>query len=131
MNRHLINSQADRQNILHRPDALAAREKASGVVGIPIESRSVLLKKPVTVFLAIKPRTVDNDLENFADEPRQNGYELIRGKRLQRLKLSRQATFGHEAHFVTKNTIPRMLDFLAVRSRRKIAARLALAKDSP
>lgn len=131
MSGDLINLQTDRQNILHHPDAIAAREKASGVVGIPIESRSVLLKKPVTAFLAIKPRTVDNDLENVADEPRQNGYELTRGKRLQRLKLSRQATFGHEAHFVTKTNVPGMLDFLAVRSRRKKAALLALAKDSP
>lgn len=131
MNRHLINSQTDRQNILHHPDALAAREKGPGVVGTPIESHSVLLKKPVTAFLAIKPRTADNDLENFADEPRQSGYALVRGKLLQQLKLSRQVTFGHEAHFVTKTTIPRLLDFPAVRSMRKIAAQLALAKEHP
>lgn len=131
MSKDLVNSQTDRQSILHRPDALAAREKAFGVVGIPIESRSVLPEKQVAAFLAIKPRTVDSDLENFADEPRQNGYALIRGKRLQQLKLSIQATFGHEAHFVTKTTIPRGLDLLALRSRRKKAARLALAKDNP
>lgn len=131
MSKDLVNSQTDRQSILHRPDALAAREKAFGVVGIPIESRSVLPEKQVAAFRAIKPRTVDNDHKNVADEPRQNGYALIRRKRLQQLKVSRQVTFGHEAHFVTKTTIPRLLDFPAVGSRRKKAARLALAKEHP
>ncbi len=131
MSKDLVNSQTDRQSILHRPDALAAREKASGVVGIPIKSRSVLPKKQVAAFLVIKPRTVDQKLKNFADEPLQNGYALIRCKLLQQLKLSRQATFGHEAHFVTKTTVPGMLDFLALRSSRKIAAQLALAKEHP
>lgn len=131
MSKDLINSQTDRQSILHRPDALAARENGSGVVGTPIESRSFLPKKQVAAFLVIKPRTVDQKLENFADEPRLNGYALVRGKLLQQLKLSRQVNFGHEAHFVSKTNVPGMLDFLAVRSRRKIAAQLVLAKEHP
>ena len=131
MSKDLTNSQIDRQNILSNPCALAEVETPVGINGNSFESRSVLPEKQVTAFLAIKPRTADNDLENFADEPRQNGYALVRGKRLPQLKLSRQVNFGHEAHFVTKTTIPRMLDLLALRSRRKIAAQLALAKEHP
>lgn len=131
MSKDLTNSQIDRQNILSNPCALAEVETPVGINGNSFESRSVLPEKQVAAFLAIKPRTVDNDLKNVADEPRQNGYALIRRKRLQQLKVSRQATFGHEAHFVTKTAIPRMLDLLALRSRRKKAAKLALAKDNP
>ncbi len=131
MSKDLTNSQIDRQNILSNPCALEEVETPVGINGNSFESRSVLPEKQVAAFLAIKPRTVDNDLKNVADEPRQNGYALVRGKLLQQLKLSRQATFDDEAHFVTKTTIPRMLDFPAVRSRRKKAARLALAKEHP
>jgi hypothetical protein len=131
MSKDLTNSQIDRQNILSNPCALAEVETPVGINGNSFESRSVLPEKQVAAFLAIKTRTVDNDFENSADEPRQNGHALICGKLLQQLKLSRQVTFGHEAHFVTKTTIPRMLDFPAVRSRRKKAAQLALAKEHP
>jgi hypothetical protein len=131
MNRDLMNAQIDRQNILNNPHALAEVKTPVGISRNSFESRSVPLKGQIADFLGISRRTVDNDLENFADEPWQNGYVLIRGKRLQQLKLSIQAIFGHEAHFVTKTTIPRMLDLLALRSRRKIAAQLALAKDNP
>ncbi len=116
---------------MNNPNALAAREVAYVAAGMPIKSRFVLPHEEAAAFFGLTPRAVDNDLHKSTDEPRQNGYELIRGKRLQQLKLSRQATFGHEAHFVTKTTIPRMLDLLALRSRRKIAAQLALAKEHP
>jgi hypothetical protein len=127
----LSDAYIDRQNILNNPYALVEVEKAAGISGIPFESCPVLLKEQVAAFFEVSTRTVDNDLENSADEPRQNGHALICGKLLQQLKLSRQVTFGHEAHFVTKTTIPRMLDFPAVRSRRQKAAQLALAKEHP
>ncbi len=113
MSRDLTNSQIDRQNILNNPYALAEVEKATGLSGIPFESRSVLLKEQVAAFFEITPRTVDNYLEKFGEELRQNGYELIRGKRLQQLKLSLVSTFGHEASFVTKTTVLGIFDFRA------------------
>ena len=126
-----MTSQIDRQNILNNTNALAEVKTPVGISINSFECRSVPLKGQIAAFLGISRRTVGDDLENSADEPRQNGYELIRGKRLQQLQLSIQATFGHEAHFVTKTTIPRMLDFPVVRSMRKIAAQLALAKEHP
>jgi hypothetical protein len=126
-----MTSQIDRQNILNNTNALAEVKTPVGISRNSFESRSVPLKGQIAAFLAISPRTVDNDLANFADEPRQKGYALLHGKRLHQLSLSRQATFGHEAHFVTKSTVPGTLDFLALRSSRKIAAQLALAKEHP
>ena len=113
MSKDLTNSQIDRQNILNNPFALAEVEKAAGITGISFESRAVLLKEQVAEFFEVTPRTVDSYLEKFSDELRQNGYELVRGKRLQELKLSLQTTFGHEANFATKTTVLGVFDFRA------------------
>lgn len=113
MSKDLTNSQIDRQNILNNPYALAEVEKAAGITGITFESKAVLLKEQVAEFFEVTPRTVDSYLEKFSDELRQNGYELVRGKRLQQLKLSLQATFGHEANFATKTTVLGVFDFRA------------------
>jgi len=113
MSKDLTNSAIDRQNILNNPYALAEIEKAAGIRGIPFEGKSVVLKEQVAAFFEVSTRTVDNYLEKFGDELRQNGYELLKGKRLQDCKLSIQAVFGHEANFVTKTTVLGVFDFRA------------------
>lgn len=127
----LMNSPNDRRNTLNHPYALARAEAGGGVTRVPFECRSVLLKEQSAAVFGIRLRTVGIHLENFADGPWQNWYALTCGKRFQQLKLSLHTTFGHEAHFVTKTTVPGMPDFPAFHSRRKIAASLALAKDTP
>ena len=113
MSKDLTNSAIDRQNILNNPYALAEIEKAAGIRGIPFEGKTVVLKEQVATFFEVTSRTVDNYLEKFSDELRQNGYELLKGKRLQDCKLAIQATFGHEADFVTKTTVLGVFDFRA------------------
>jgi hypothetical protein len=82
MSKDLTNSAVDRQNILNNPYALAEIEKAAGIRGIPFEGKTVVLKEQVAAFLEVTVRTVDNYLEKYGQELRQNGYELLRGKRL-------------------------------------------------
>jgi hypothetical protein len=113
MAKDLTNSAIDRQNILNNPYALAEIEKAAGIRGIPFEGKTVVLKEQVASFFEVTPRTVDNYIERFSEELRQNGYELLRGNRLQDCKLAIQAVFGHEADFVTKTTVLGVFDFRA------------------
>lgn len=113
MSKDLTNSAVDRQNILNNPYALAEIEKAAGIRGIPFEGKTVVLKDQVAAFFEVTPRTVDNYLEKFSDELRQNGYELLRGNRLQNCKIAIQAALGHEADFVTKTTVLGVFDFRA------------------
>jgi len=113
MSKDLTNSSVDRQNVLNNPYALAEIERAAGIHGIPFEGRTVVLKEQVAAFFEVTPRTVDNYLEKFSAELRQNGYELLKGKRLQKCKIAIQATFGHEADFVTKTTVLGVFDFRA------------------
>lgn len=87
MSKDLTNSPVDRQNILNNDYALVEVEKAIGIRGIPFEGGTVVLKEQVADFLEVTVRTIENYLERFGPELVQNGYEVIRGKRLQELKL--------------------------------------------
>jgi hypothetical protein len=111
MSKDLTNSAIDRQNILNNPYAIAEIEKAAGIQGIPFEGKTVVLKEQVADFFEVTPRTIDNYIEKFGDELRQNGYEVLRGNRLKQLKLSLGSQSGHEIDFVTKTTALGVFDF--------------------
>jgi len=86
MSKDLTNSSVDRQNILNNPYALAEIEKAAGIQGIPFEGKTVVLKEQVASFFGVTLRTVENYLEQNAQELSQNGYEVLRGNRLKLFK---------------------------------------------
>ncbi|MDO8578010.1 MAG: DNA-binding protein [Dehalococcoidales bacterium] len=108
MNKDLTNSPLERQNILNNPYALAEIEKAAGIRGIPFEGKTVVIKEQLASFFEVTTRTIDNYLEKFEDELRQNGYEILKGKRLEELKDSIRNNFVHETDFVNK-TMTRQL----------------------
>ncbi len=109
----LTNSGLHRQNILNNPFALREIEKATHIQSIHFEGKSVMLKEQVAAFFEVTPRTVDNYLEKYSDELRQNGYELLRGKRLKNLKKVISDAGGNETDFVTKTTVLGVFDFRA------------------
>lgn len=113
MSKDLTNSSIHRQNILNNPYALQEIEKATHIAGIPFEGKTVVLKEQVAAFFEVTPRTVDNYIDKYGDELRQNGYEVIRGKRLKILKLAISDRGGNETDFVTKTTVLGVFDFRA------------------
>ncbi len=113
MSKDLTTSAIDRQNILNNPYALEEIEKATHIQGIPFEEKMVLLKEQVADFFEVTPRTIDNYIEKFDTELRQNGYEVLRGSRLKTLKIAIQSQFGNETDFVTKTTVLGVFDFRA------------------
>jgi len=113
MSKDLTNSNIERQNILNNPYALAEIEKATHIQGIPFEGKTVVLKEQVAEFFEVTSRTIDNYIEKCGEELRQNGYEILRGKRLKDMKLAISGTFGDETDFVTKTTVLGVFDFRA------------------
>ena len=111
MAKDLTNSAIDRQNILNNPYALAEIEKAAGIQGIPFEGKTVVLKEQVARFFEVTPRTIDNYIEKYGDELRQNGYEVLRGNRLKSFKNAMKEPLAHETSFVTKTTALGVFDF--------------------
>ena len=93
-------SQVDRQNILNNPYALREIEKATRITGIPFEGKTVVLKEQVSAFFEVTPRTIDNYIDKFSEELRQNGYEVLRGNRLKTFKVSVREQGVNETDFV-------------------------------
>lgn len=106
-------SQVDRQNILNNPYAIQEIEKATRIKGIPFEGKTVVTKAQVSSFFEVTPRTIDNYIEKFGEELRENGYEVLRGNRLKSFKKNLFEHYADETDFVTKTTILGIFDFRA------------------
>jgi len=61
----------------------------------------------------VTERTINSYLEKYGEELRQNGYEVLRGKRLKTFKTSAVDHFGKETDFLTKTTVIGIFDFRA------------------
>lgn len=113
MPQDLTASRVDRQNILNNQYAIVEIEKAIAIKAVAFEGRSWLLKEQIAAFFEITPRTIDNYIEKYGDELRQNGYFILRGKRLKEFKLELEKQFGNEIAFITKTTVLGAFDFRA------------------
>jgi hypothetical protein len=115
MSKDLTNSAIDRQNILNNPYALAEIEKAAGIHGIPFEGKTVVLKEQVAAFFEVTLRTIENYLEQNAEELARNGYEVLKGNRLKSLKLAIHGLDVPETDFGNIAKTPQLgvLDFRA------------------
>jgi hypothetical protein len=115
MSKDLTTSAIDRQNILNNPYALAEIEKAAGIRGIPFEGKTVVLKEQLAAFFEVTLRTIENYLEQNAEELARNGYEVLSGNRLKTLKLAIQGQDDPETDFgiILKTARLGVLDFRA------------------
>ena len=111
MSKDLIASQLERQNILNNPYAIEEIELATRLEGIRFENKVFFLKEQLADFFEITNRTIDNYLAQYEDELKNNGYEVLRGKRLQDLKNAIEDQSGNEINFVTKTTVLGIFDF--------------------
>ena len=108
-------SQVDRQNILNNPYVLQELEQVSQIQGIEFEGKTVLLKEQIATFFEVTPRTVENYIDKFSDELRQNGYEVLSGNRLKTLKISISSLDVTETDFGNISKSPQLgiFDFRA------------------
>lgn len=115
MTKDLTNSAIDRQNILNNGYALIEIEKATGVQGIAFEGKTVVLKEQVADFFEVTLRTIENYLEQHTEELAQNGYEVLKGKRLKLLKESIRELDVPETDFGNISKTPQLgvFDFRA------------------
>ncbi len=82
MAKDLTSSQVDRQNILNNDLALSEIQKRSNYKGIVFENKIVFTKDMVAKFFEVDIRTIERYISDFSNELTNNGYEIIKGKRL-------------------------------------------------
>ncbi|MBC8383345.1 MAG: DNA-binding protein [Candidatus Cloacimonetes bacterium] len=113
MKKNLTTSPVDRQNIINNQLAVNEIEKAVGIKGILFEGSYRFTKQQIAEFYEVDNRTIERYLERFKDELTNNGYEVLRAKRLKDYKLAVKNTFGIDIDVVTKTTILGIFDFRA------------------
>ncbi len=84
----LVTNPIERQNILNNQFALSEIEKSLGIKGILFEGSYRFTKKQISDFYEVDPRTIERYLEKYSLELGENGYEVLRGKRLDQFKLN-------------------------------------------
>jgi len=102
-----------RQNVLNNRFAVEEIQKAADVKGILFEGEYRITKKQTADFFEIDERTIDRYLEKFETELRQNGYEVLRGNKLNKFKLALQNTAVTDIHVGHKTVNLAVFNFRA------------------
>ena len=100
MVKDLTNSTVDRQNILNNQYALNEIQKAVKLQGFIFGGKLVFLRDQVADFFEVTHRTIDKYIKKHNNELAQNGYEVLRGKRLADFKLTVKSMDVSEVNFV-------------------------------
>lgn len=82
----LTESVVSRQNILNNQYAMYEVEKQLNLNGINFEDEVIYTKEQLSNLFEVDIRTIERYLETNKDELNRNGYRVIRGEELRRLK---------------------------------------------
>lgn len=82
MAKDLTVSRIDRQNILNNDLAIQEIQSKSGVEGVFWEGKLYITRDDVAAYFAVDIRTISRYIEQNNEELTQNGYEVLKGKRL-------------------------------------------------
>jgi len=67
-------------------------EKAIGIKGVLFEESYRFTKKQIADFYQVDIRTIERYLEKYSKEIAENGYDVLRAKRLKEFKLAVENT---------------------------------------
>lgn len=111
MGKDLTNYNIARQNILNNDFAINEIEQALGIKGVIFEGKIMFTKEMVTTFFDVDNRTIERYISQHSDELKQNGYEILRGKRLKDFIDAYTKDFGTDIHVGTKTTVLGVFNF--------------------
>lgn len=106
----LTNSRIDRQNILNNELAIEEIQEKSGLDGINWDGKLVMTREITAKFFNVDIRTVSRYIEQYKEELTENGYEILRGKRLKTF-LDQAKNSGKDINVSTKTTVLGVFDF--------------------
>lgn len=82
MDKNLTNSQIDRKNILNNEIAVEEIQKNIDVQGLLFDNKIVFTKNMIAQFYGVDGRTIERYISDNSDELLENGYQVLKGKRL-------------------------------------------------
>ena len=113
MAKDLTQSRLDRQNILNNELAIQEIQETSVMEAVFFEDRFLMTKEMVASFFEVDIRTIERYISANAEELKQNGYELLRGRELKAFLRCYDEHFGTDIYVGTKTTVLGVFDFRA------------------
>lgn len=107
----LTTSPHQRQNILNNRYALQTAEQHLGLGGVAYQEETVFTKQQVTALFDISDATVERYIASHGAELKANGYQLLRGKKLNEFKGLVDGTLIDEG---TKTSVLGVFNFRSV-----------------
>lgn len=112
MTKDLTNSRLDRQNILNNEIAVTEIQAKSGMEGVLWNDKIYITREMTANFFDVDIRTISRYLEQNSEELVDNGYEVLRGKKLKSF-LEAAKNSGKDINVPTKTTVLGVFDFRA------------------
>lgn len=112
MAKDLTTSRLDRQNILNNEIAVEEIQEKSGMEGIFWEGKMFVTREMTATFFDVDIRTISRYIEQNSDELAENGYVVLKGKRLKSFIAAANSS-GKDINVPTKTTILGVFDFRA------------------
>lgn len=102
MAKDLTVSRIDRQNILNNDLAVQEIQETSGIKGIKWEDKLYITREMAASYFEVDIRTISRYIEQNNEELTQNGYEVLRGKRLKSFLEANRDVFAKDINVLSK-----------------------------
>ncbi len=113
MAKDLTVSRLDRQNILNNDLAVEEIRGKSGMSGIIFEKKVYITREMTASYFDVDIRTISRYLEQNTEELTQNGYEVLKGKRLKAFLEAGKNHFAKDINVLSKTRQIGVFDFRA------------------
>ena len=113
MTKDLTNSRLDRQNILNNELAIREIEETSAVDAVFFGDTLLMTKEMAASFFEVDIRTIERYISANADELKENGYRVLKGRELKEFLKCYDTHFGADIYVGTKTTVLGVFDFRA------------------
>ena len=113
MSKDLTTSQIDRQNILNNEYAIEEIKNTAQVRGVQLGDKFYLTKEMVARYFDVDERTIERYTSSHTEELSANGFEILRGKRLQMFLEEYDREFAGDINVTRKIRALSVFDFRA------------------
>ena len=113
MAKDLTTSRLDRQNILNNDLAVGEIQTKAGIEGVMWNGKGYITRDAAAAFFEVDIRTIGRYVEQYAEELSQNGYEVLKGKRLKEFLDAAQGSFAKDIYVLSKIRQLGVFDFRA------------------
>lgn len=113
MTKDLTTSRLDRQNILNNDIAIEEIKTTTEIHCVLLEDKYYLTKEMVASFFEVDERTIERYVSAYSDELSENGFEILRGKRLQAFFDAYKEEFASDINVARKTRALSVFDFKA------------------